>query len=86
MALCTFVLIASEFMPVSLLGPIAHDLRLTDGQAGQAIAAFGLSAMVVSLALGRLAGGTDRRLVLLGLTTLLVVWACWSPLRPATRC
>src|SRR2546430_14613103 len=38
MALCVAVLIASEFMPVSLLSPIAHDLGLTEGQAGQAIA------------------------------------------------
>jgi predicted MFS family arabinose efflux permease len=28
MALCVAGLIASEFMPVSLLSPIAHDLRL----------------------------------------------------------
>ena len=36
MALCVMVLIASEFMPVSLLTPIASDLRMTEGLAGQA--------------------------------------------------
>src|SRR5437764_2478168 len=35
MSLCVFVLIASEFMPVSLLTPIAHELPITEGQAGQ---------------------------------------------------
>jgi predicted MFS family arabinose efflux permease len=37
MSLCVFVLIVSEFMPVSLLTPIAHELRITEGQAGQEI-------------------------------------------------
>lgn len=35
MTLCVFVLIASEFMPVSLLTPIARDLDVTEGLAGQ---------------------------------------------------
>ncbi|WP_445192222.1 MFS transporter [Sphingomonas sp. Tas61C01] len=73
MTLCTFVLVASEFMPVSLLSPIATDLDLTDGQAGRAIAISGLSAMIASLSIGRLIARTDRRLVLLGLTALLIV-------------
>ena len=33
MTLCVMVLIASEFMPVSLLSPIARDLGLTEGRA-----------------------------------------------------
>jgi predicted MFS family arabinose efflux permease len=73
MTLCTFVLVASEFMPVSLLSPIARDLRLSEGQAGQAIAISGLFAMVASLAMSRLIGATDRRVVLLGLTALLIL-------------
>ncbi|RUZ92225.1 MFS transporter, partial [Mesorhizobium sp. M7A.F.Ca.US.001.02.1.1] len=36
MSLCVFVLIASEFMPVSLLSPIAADLGITAGRTGQA--------------------------------------------------
>jgi predicted MFS family arabinose efflux permease len=73
MALCTFVLVASEFMPISLLSPIAQDLHLTEGQAGQAISISGLFAMVASLLLGRVIGHLDRRHVLLGLTVLLIV-------------
>ena len=45
LTLCVATLIASEFMPVSLLTPIATDLRITDGQAGQAIAVSGIFAV-----------------------------------------
>lgn len=38
MSLCCAVLISSEFMPVSLLTPIALDLKMSEGQVGQAIA------------------------------------------------
>lgn len=73
MALCSFVLIASEFMPVSLLSPIAHTLNLTEGKAGQAIAISGLFAVITSLSLSSILGKTDRRIVLLVLTSLLVI-------------
>jgi len=73
MALCSFVLIASEFMPVSLLSPIAHTLNLTEGKAGQAIAISGLFAVITSLSLSSVLGKTDRRIVLLVLTSLLVI-------------
>ena len=49
MALCVALLIASEFMPVSLLTPIAHDLHATEGLAGQAISFSGLFAVVTSV-------------------------------------
>src|SRR5258708_29387314 len=73
LALCVAVLIASEFMPVSLLSPIAHDLRLTEGQAGQAIWISGVIAVVTSLFITVIAGKFDRRTVLIALTVLLVV-------------
>ncbi|RXD07460.1 MFS transporter [Sphingomonas sp. UV9] len=73
MALCSFVLIASEFMPVSLLSPIARTLNLTEGKAGQAIAISGLFAVITSLSLSSVLGKTDRRMVLLVLTSLLVL-------------
>ncbi|QTQ21966.1 MFS transporter [Klebsiella pneumoniae] len=46
MTLCVFVLIASEFMPVSLLTPIAGDLHITEGLAGQGIALSGALAVL----------------------------------------
>jgi predicted MFS family arabinose efflux permease len=73
MTLCTFVLVASEFMPMSLLSPIAHDLQLSEGRAGEAIAISGLFAVITSLSLTRLIGTLNRRAVLLGLTALLIV-------------
>ena len=54
MALCVAVLIASEFMPVSLLSPIATDLGVTEGRAGQAISISGLFAVITSLTIARL--------------------------------
>jgi predicted MFS family arabinose efflux permease len=68
MALCVAMLIASEFMPVSLLTPIAHDLGASEGTAGQAISISGLFAVVASLLIPPLAGRVDRRRVLLVLT------------------
>ena len=72
MALGAFALIASEFMPVSLLTPIAADLRITEGQAGQAIAISGAFALLTSLSITRLAGRLDRRTLLLALTVLMM--------------
>jgi predicted MFS family arabinose efflux permease len=72
MALGAFALIASEFMPVSLLSPIAADLRITEGQAGQAIAISGACALLTSLSITRLAGRLDRKTLLLGLTLLMM--------------
>ena len=64
MALCVAVLIASEFMPVSLLSPIAADLGITEGQTGQAISISGLFAVVTSLFVAGLTRRIDRKLVL----------------------
>jgi len=50
MALCVAVLIASEFMPVSLLTPIAGELGVSEGQAGQAISISGLFALITIVA------------------------------------
>ena len=41
MTLCVFALIASEFMPVSLLTPMAADLLVSEGLAGYGIAISG---------------------------------------------
>lgn len=73
LTLCVATLIASEFMPVSLLTPIATDLHITEGQAGQAIAVSGICAVMASLFISRVTRGIDRRSVLLSLTALMVV-------------
>lgn len=72
MTLCVAMLIASEFLPVSLLTPIASDLQATEGMAGQAISISGLFAVVTSLFIATLAGRFDRRHVLIVLTGLML--------------
>src|ERR1700712_4667282 len=71
MAVCVFALIASEFMPVSLLTPIATDLHVSEGLAGQGIAISGAFAVLTSLFISALAGGMSRKTLLLGLTGLM---------------
>lgn len=73
MTLCVSTLIASEFMPVSLLTPIAGGLAITEGQAGQAISISGIFAVLTSLFLTTLVGNLNRRVVLLALTGLMLV-------------
>ncbi|MFW1950456.1 MFS transporter [Acinetobacter beijerinckii] len=73
MSLCCSVLIASEFMPVSLLTPIAFDLKMTEGQVGQAIAISGIFAVIASLTIGKFTRKWDRRSVMLGLTLLMIL-------------
>lgn len=73
MALCVAVLIASEFMPVSLLSPIASDLGVTEGRAGQAISISGIFAVLTSLFVANVTRGIDRRLVLTSFSLMLVV-------------
>jgi predicted MFS family arabinose efflux permease len=73
LTLCVSTLIASEFMPVSLLSPIATDLDLTIGGAGQAISISGLFAVLASLSISRLTAGIDRRRVLLALTGSMIL-------------
>lgn len=73
MALCVAVLIASEFMPVSLLTPIAGAFGISEGQAGQAISISGLFAVITSLSIAGLTRNIDRKRVQTGFTALLVV-------------
>src|SRR5215203_5777565 len=73
LTLCVSTLIASEFMPVSLLTPIASDLHLTEGEAGQAISISGVFAVVASLLIASATRRVDRRGLLLSLTALMLV-------------
>ncbi|GGA49978.1 MFS transporter [Pelagibacterium lentulum] len=73
MALCVAVLIASEFMPVSLLTPIAGELGVSEGQAGQMISISGLFAVITSLTIAGLTRGIDRKQVQSGFAVLLIV-------------
>ncbi|HJS10017.1 MFS transporter [Sphingopyxis sp.] len=72
MALCVAMLIASEFMPVSLLTPMAEGLRATEGQTGQAISISGLFAVAASLFITTAAGKLNRKWVLVAMTALML--------------
>jgi predicted MFS family arabinose efflux permease len=73
MSLCVFALIASEFMPVSLLTPLAASLGVSEGWAGYGIAISGLFAVITSLAIPALAARINRKRLLLALTGLMAL-------------
>lgn len=73
MTLCVFSLIASEFMPVSLLSPIANDLQISEGLVGCGIAISGVFAVLTSLSISSLAGTMNRKTLLLLLTGLMCI-------------
>lgn len=82
MALCVFALIASEFMPVSLLTPMATDLHVSEGMAGQGIAISGAFAVITSLSISTLAGRMNRKTLLLVLTALMCLSGAIVALAP----
>ncbi len=84
LTLCVSTLIASEFMPVSLLTPLAAELRMTAGMAGQAIAVSGIFAVLTSLSIGSLTRRIDRKVVLLGMTGLMILSGLMVALAPNT--
>ncbi|WP_313294751.1 MFS transporter, partial [Pseudomonas sp.] len=83
MTLCVFALIASEFMPVSLLTPLAVDLHVSEGAAGQGIAISGAFAVLTSLSITWLARSMDRKTLLLILTSLMAISGAVVALAPS---
>ncbi|MCM3011370.1 MFS transporter, partial [Bacillus subtilis] len=73
MTICVFALIASEFMPVSLLTPMATDFHVTEGLAGRGIAISGAFAVLTSLFISSVAGSMNRKTLLLTLTVLMAL-------------
>ena len=73
MTLCVFTLIASEFMPVSLLTPMAADFGVSEGWIGQGIAISGAFAVITSLLIPVIAGRWDRKWFLIAMTALMCV-------------
>jgi len=81
-SVCAFALVASEFLPVSLLTPIANELNVTEGMAGQGIAISGAFAVLTSLFIASLAGSINRKTLLLGLTAAMGVSGAIVALAP----
>ena len=67
-----FAIVTAEFLPVSLLTPMAHDLRISEGLAGQTVTATAFVAAIAGPMVVLWTGKTDRRPVVLGLTALLI--------------
>lgn len=73
LSLLTFLLVGLEFLPTSLLTPIARDLSVTEGQAGLAIAVSGFFAVITSLFGNVVFAGLDRRTVVFIHTAVLAI-------------
>jgi DHA1 family purine ribonucleoside efflux pump-like MFS transporter len=68
-----FSQVTAEFLPASLLTPIAADLGVSVGAAGQVVTATSLIGIVAGLATAIVTRSIDRRVVLWSLTVLLIV-------------
>src|SRR5690606_27549282 len=73
MALGVFGLVGAEFLPASLLTPMAAELGVTEGMAGQAVTITAAVALLTSLFVATAVRGFDRRRVLLGFSVLLIL-------------
>src|SRR5689334_5715162 len=73
LALAVSGLIISEFLPVSLLTPMASALKVTEGIAGQAISVTAIVAMLSSLLIAVVTQRMDRRQVLIALGLLQII-------------
>jgi len=73
LSLGVFGLVTAEFLPASLLTPMATDLGITEGMAGQAVTATAIVALFSSLLAPSVTRRLDRRHVLLGFSVLLIL-------------
>ncbi|WP_155903754.1 MFS transporter [Azospirillum brasilense] len=73
LTLGVFGLVTAEFLPASLLTPMAADLHVTEAMAGQAVTATAAVALVASLLISAATRRIDRRHVLLAFSALLLV-------------
>lgn len=85
MSVCAFALVASEFLPVSLLTSLAEDLSVTEGMAGQGIAISGFFAVLTSLFISPLSGKLNRKTLLLGLAAAMGISGAIVALAPDYR-
>lgn len=81
-AVGTFSMVTTEFLPIGLLTDIATGLRITEGTAGLMVTVPGVLAAVAGPALIVASGRLDRRAVMITLTALLVVSNIMAALAP----
>ncbi|KAA1049935.1 MFS transporter [Pseudocitrobacter sp. 73] len=73
LALGVFGLIVAEFLPASLLTPMAASLNVSEGMAGQAVTATALIALVTGLLITPATKNIDRRWVLMFFSVLQII-------------
>lgn len=73
LALGVFSMVTSEFLPASLLTPIARDLGISAGVAGQTVTVTALVAALAAPLIVLMTAKLNRRVVVWGLTLLIVL-------------
>ncbi|MFG6109650.1 MFS transporter [Stenotrophomonas nematodicola] len=73
LAMGVFGLLTAEYLPASLLTPMAADLGVSEALAGQAVTVTAVVALFAGLLVPRLTRSMDRRRVLLGFTGLMIL-------------
>jgi predicted MFS family arabinose efflux permease len=72
LAMGVFGLLTAEYLPASLLTPMAADLGVSEALAGQAVTVTAVVALFAGLLVPGLTRALDRRVVLLGFSALMV--------------
>ena len=72
MAATSFTLVSAEFLPAGLLTPMARDLGISEGTAGQVVTATASIGAVTALFSNVLIGKLNRKAVLVGLSALAI--------------
>lgn len=73
MMLGVFALVTAEFLPISLLTPMAADLKISESLAGQAVSTTALLGFTASLLMPWATHRLDRRRVLSSFSVLLII-------------
>jgi DHA1 family purine ribonucleoside efflux pump-like MFS transporter len=73
LALGVFGLVTAEFLPASLLTPMARDLGVSEGIAGQAVTATAIVGAIAAPTMAIITRRMDRRLVMWMLSSFLIV-------------
>jgi DHA1 family purine ribonucleoside efflux pump-like MFS transporter len=72
LAATSFALVSAEFLPAGLLTPMARDLGISEGTAGQVVTATASVGAVTAMLSNVLIGRLNRKTVLVGLSALAV--------------
>ena len=73
LALGVFGLVTAEFLPASLLTPMAQDLGVSEGAAGQAVTATAIVGAIAAPTMAIITRRLDRKILMWVLTFLLIV-------------